>query len=444
VSELELRLRNLVRQPREDLHIEVKGWLDLGDENHKADLAKALLALANHGGGYVLIGFSEQNGQLAVDEVNRPSDLNGYSQDLINGVVKSYADPPFHCTVHFVPPRDSEDTLPVIVVPGGHRVPIRCRRDSPSGRHTKQNAYYIRRPGPSSEQPGSAKEWEDLLRRCLLAGRDDLLNGIRLILQGAAPSSASIAGSGNGLDEWVRSSEERFREVLAVRLPKEEPSRFSKGFWTLAYEVKGYLKNPSLAELKEIIQKIEGHETGWPAWLVMYGHGLDPYPYNDCVECFLGQPGDRGGSHSDFWRVSRHGKAFLLRGYQEDDDHRAEPGTVLDFILPVWRIGECLLHSERFAAALSDSETTTEVRASWKGLAGRIMVSWAEPLRSLGSWYKATQDEVTTELSFPSRSVSANLPELVKALVAPLYEVFNFLNPPDTMYAKELERMRKR
>lgn len=43
-------LGDLVRHPREDLHIEVKSWLDLGNEDHKADLAKAIMALANHGG----------------------------------------------------------------------------------------------------------------------------------------------------------------------------------------------------------------------------------------------------------------------------------------------------------------------------------------------------------------------------------------------------------
>ena len=54
------RLTDLVENPRETLDVELKDWLDLrGSQEHKAQLAKALLALANHGGGYLLIGFEE-------------------------------------------------------------------------------------------------------------------------------------------------------------------------------------------------------------------------------------------------------------------------------------------------------------------------------------------------------------------------------------------------
>lgn len=47
------RLADLLLDPREALDVEIKGWLDLaGSDEHKATLAKAILALANHGGGY--------------------------------------------------------------------------------------------------------------------------------------------------------------------------------------------------------------------------------------------------------------------------------------------------------------------------------------------------------------------------------------------------------
>jgi predicted HTH transcriptional regulator len=45
--------------PREDMATEIKDWLNLGDSMVRAKLAKELIALANHGGGYLLFGFSE-------------------------------------------------------------------------------------------------------------------------------------------------------------------------------------------------------------------------------------------------------------------------------------------------------------------------------------------------------------------------------------------------
>jgi hypothetical protein len=48
------QFQDLLLFPREDLDLEIKAWLDISDQNHKADLAQALLALANHGGGQVV------------------------------------------------------------------------------------------------------------------------------------------------------------------------------------------------------------------------------------------------------------------------------------------------------------------------------------------------------------------------------------------------------
>lgn len=56
------RWTRLLSNPQEEVHIEIKGWLDISDGEHKADLAKAMLALANSGGGQILIGYDESDG----------------------------------------------------------------------------------------------------------------------------------------------------------------------------------------------------------------------------------------------------------------------------------------------------------------------------------------------------------------------------------------------
>ena len=50
-------LVGLLGEPREAADIEVKEWLDLASNEHRASLAKEIIALANHGGGFVLIGI---------------------------------------------------------------------------------------------------------------------------------------------------------------------------------------------------------------------------------------------------------------------------------------------------------------------------------------------------------------------------------------------------
>jgi predicted HTH transcriptional regulator len=81
------RLADLLIDPHETLEVEHKEWIDIVRNNdHKAILAKALIALANHGGGFVILGLS-QTQQGVVAAPNRPPDLTGYTPDTVNSVV---------------------------------------------------------------------------------------------------------------------------------------------------------------------------------------------------------------------------------------------------------------------------------------------------------------------------------------------------------------------
>ncbi len=86
------RLADLLRDPRETLDVELKGWLEIdGNAEHKATLAKALIALANHGGGYVVFGFAE-TGEGVMPAEPRPANLSAYTPDTVNSVVSRFAD----------------------------------------------------------------------------------------------------------------------------------------------------------------------------------------------------------------------------------------------------------------------------------------------------------------------------------------------------------------
>ena len=110
------RLEGLLRDPREALDVEIKGWLDLGrNADHKAKLAKALLALENHGGGYVIIGLTETDTGFTTAS-GQPDTLDAYSQDDVNGIVHNYAEPAFHCSVHYIRHPASRVIHPIISV----------------------------------------------------------------------------------------------------------------------------------------------------------------------------------------------------------------------------------------------------------------------------------------------------------------------------------------
>ena len=88
-------LTDLVDNPREAPDIELKQWLDLNDKVKRANLARHIAAISNHGGGYLVFGFCDDT---SIDP-NRPESLQFYSHDTINGIIKRYLSPSFDCHV---------------------------------------------------------------------------------------------------------------------------------------------------------------------------------------------------------------------------------------------------------------------------------------------------------------------------------------------------------
>ncbi|HWK32254.1 MAG TPA: hypothetical protein VNR51_01060 [Hyphomicrobium sp.] len=439
------RLADLLIDPREDLDLEIKNWLDLRNDNEaKAIFAKAALALANHGGGFIILGLTEAEGGC-VEAEGRPATLDGYSQDVINGIVQNYADPAFHCAVHIVARPDGQ-LFPVVAVPGNHRSPVRAKRAGPHGNIVQDNAIYVRKPGPRSEAPTSGQDWDALLARCLANRRDEMLDQIRDLISGAVPAVVQPAGPAR-LDQWIQQCLARW-EALAAELPDDAPARCPHGYHYFAYELTGDLRAVPPGQLPEVLQRSVVRHTGWPPFWYPTRRGIEPYPIDGVVECWLGgdtEPGmfgRRDAGHSDFWRVSRDGLAFLLRGYQEDGLEERPPATLFDVTLPVWRTGEVLLHAESLAGNLVEGPATISFAVQYRGLAGRTLTSVTGD-RLLFERQVARQDAIDLRTTVEAASIGPNLPEIVHPLLAPLYALFDFFDLPPALVNEELARMRK-
>jgi predicted HTH transcriptional regulator len=196
---------------------EIKDWLDLDDAKVRAKLAKELIALANHGGGYLLFGFSEATTGWAPSGAC-PHNFVRYSQDAINDIAKRHAEPVFECHVHHLD-SSAGDPHVVIEVPGGHIAPIRANR-SPQGSGLTDHTYYIRRPGPESAPPQNGREWEALIRRCVDNDHERQVEAFRRILAAlrAEPGLAqqvaeSAVGSAGLLKQWTEASLDRLRSL---------------------------------------------------------------------------------------------------------------------------------------------------------------------------------------------------------------------------------------
>ena len=157
-----------------------------------------------------------------------------------------------------------------------------------------------------------------------------------------------------------------------------------------AYELRGPLRTVSGAQLLTALRTIP-RRTGWPPFWVPTRPEIEPYLQDGAIECWLGRDDDmrwRDAAHSDFWRVSAEGRAFLMRGYQEDgpdaEGRGFSPGSVLDITVPVWRAGEILLHAQALAANLQEGDVEIALRVRYTGLEGRALASVSGQRMMLG------------------------------------------------------------
>ena len=277
-----------------------------------------------------------------------------------------------------------------------------------------------------------------------------MFDQIRNLISGAVPQ-APAPPEQDRLVEWMQQSRTRWTNLIA-ELPSGTGPRMPHGRYSFAYEIVGERKPSTLAQLPELLRASVVRHTGWPPFWLPTRAGIAPYALNDAVECWIGgdtqaSPEERDAAHADFWRISPAGYAYLIRGYQEDalGDRQGGPtygpGVAFDLTLPVWRVGEALLHAESLAVNLFEEGSTVKFAAIYEGLAGRLLVS-VNGRRTLFEERSSRQDAISLSTHVSASSISANLPEIVQPLLEPLYALFDFFALPAFLVTEELGRMR--
>jgi hypothetical protein len=439
------RFEDWLISPAEALDFEVKDWLDLRESEARGTVAKALIALENHGGGFLLIGFKEDQGRL-VPNPQRPASLAQYGTDEINAIIKKCAEPSFHAHVTYQRHPETGEEFPIIQVAGLTKVPIRSSSATPNGT-LKQNIYYIRRPGPASEGPMDGAEWDALIHRSVLKQRSEIIDLIRSFTPAATPGNLQfLVNERASLNQFVSDSFNRWSTINNA-LRADDPSKIKYGWFSFACQIVGESKRLTPRLILESVERLRRY-TGRPMFMVLHQPENKPYLKDGALEASLTKLKMPSPAHADFWRIHPEGYFYLLRGYQEDDlqtlsDARTgrKPGTGIDLTVPVWRVAEFLLRSEELARSMYEEGFSMQVRCEWSGLKERELFVF-NPRRILFDGHRCSADEVITEGKYSQAAISEVLPDVVKILTADLYQHFDFFQPPERFYDEEISLMR--
>lgn len=428
-------LHLLLLDPKEDLSVEYKTWLDLRNEDHKAVLAKASIALANHGGGFIVLGFDDGKG---LTSAAKPDEVV-ITQDLINGVIQKYASPAFHCRLDMVPHPGTRCDHPIITIPGGHTEPVMSTRHREN--IIANHRCYMRKPGPRSEEPKTAEEWRTLLTRCVRSTREDLLEAIRSIVTGRVDAPSLLSDELESLRAFCEASRARWVDLASDLAPYNEV-RFPHGHYEMAFSILSASPASSLNDLKDRLELARAVKlSGWTPFLALAS--APPYPHDNFIENWIGDPrhqrGIVGPAFNDYWRASPEGQLYTIRGYYEDGPDYS-PKTLFDFILPIIRLAEGLLFARRLAEQYAGA-TAIAIYCRFNGLDGRKLTR-LHGIECLIGDYLSRTSEFSCEMRATLAQIDDNLVEVMHQLLAPLYERFDLFKLEIDLVQSALDDLR--
>ena len=432
-------LSDLVDFPRETLDVELKAWVDLADRAAQAKLAKHIAALANHGGGYLVFGFLDDESVAPT----RPADLSAYNRDTFSAVVKRYLTPTFQCDVSIVSATSGLD-YPVVRIPAHGAVPIAAKSDGPADDKGRpqgivSGAHYVRKTGPESAPAQSVEDWQPLIRRCVLADRDALLSDVARALQFRVEPERP--GTDTVLKAWHNASASRWAAIVADARRFVWPVDIVANHCQLSYMILGddgvSLPADALRRTLEEANR-DVRQTVWTGWSMFYpftrpeiAAALHPERDDgsgvDVLESNLIGDGSFETSLPDYWRFAVDGRATLVRPYREDrrtsvSFNGKTSGTWISPETILRETAELVTHARIMAERAGG--TSVVFRCTWKGLSDRMIDDFGDIYWSPGRVARA--DQRTTSGSWDLPAIVANWHTVVASLACPVLNLFNF------------------
>ncbi|WP_261969151.1 helix-turn-helix domain-containing protein [Prosthecodimorpha staleyi] len=241
-------------------------------------------------------------------------------------------------------------------------------------------------------------------------------------------------------DRFVREAMARWRDLME-RLEPDTPARFPHGWFRFDYWLDGDLRQVRPAELRRILAASAQPHTGWPLFMVREQSGLSPIEIDGLIETWLKPDGFEGvdrtfsdAARCDFWRVAPDGRAVILRGFEEDSQIGFQPRTIFDWVIPIWRSCEALLHAHHLARQLAKDDAALpdiRLRVVYSGLTARQLKSWVNPLEDLGVHvHPARSDGCSSETAVPAAELPEAMPLVVGQLLMPLFGLFGVHSLP--------------
>ena len=455
----------LLRQPSEGLQVELKTWLDPRTDAHKAKLVKAIFAIRNRNGGYLVMGFNDAT--CAPDSYSLSGDIEDlYHSDAIQGLVSRYASDLFEVVVEFAE-RDGQQH-PIVIVPDGVQVPVFVRKDLTSDGGEKLlrwgDVYF--RTLQANGIPSSARllpaDYPDLLDICFDNREADIGRFLRRHLPGFDGHALETLLATRGADLMKRLHDRVFASMdegasaFDVAVEKRDIASVLervKDALTMRVGLALAPPKPVGLPINEFMNRVRASNpryTGWPVWLDTrdFSNLADRASVLDGVwqALIVNLDEDWRYQNFEFLRFDPKGEFYLQRVMQDDLSPQVPRGTEMDWMLMTYRVAETLAVGLSIARQLDwKTDGTANFGFRWTGLKGRKLSAWANPWGSLsGDGGESQSSAATSFVQVPLETPHAALAPYVSKAVGPLFALFNGYEVPQSLVETCVQKMTQR
>ena len=162
----------------------------------KYGIIKDILAFANYGGGYIIIGAEERDDGPGYDYTGVSAEhQKSWEVTAVAQSVNEYADPPIDLDVVRVVDDSEHACFVLLVIPSHGIAPHICKKDKNDRKQAlvlRKCAIYYRSSNKSCEEISNATDYGSLIRRCILNERTELLRAFEQVLTGVSKVATEI------------------------------------------------------------------------------------------------------------------------------------------------------------------------------------------------------------------------------------------------------------
>jgi hypothetical protein len=181
-------IKRMIYRSYEGRNIEYKSsrpW----KEDIRERLIKQILAMANAGGGFLIIGYDERKGSdfIACRTGISEDEFKTWDVTNVNNDINNYCAPPIGIEVIKYQDKEEDKNYIILGIPSHERTPYICTKNKLNVKQDiilKKGALYYRTKKASCEEISEPDQYDELLQRCFLSRREDLIKAFEQILRG--------------------------------------------------------------------------------------------------------------------------------------------------------------------------------------------------------------------------------------------------------------------